>query len=239
MNPILQPSQILRYGNHADQFIELLNSAANTVSGTVVLIHGGYWRQRITAEVMHPIARQLVGSGWNVANLEYRRGPGHRWPIPVEDAAQALDLLRTHFHDPSGPLILLGHSVGGQLALLNSTSADAVVTLAPVTDVDRVYQEDLGEAAATEYFGITPAQNPELYTQASPIRQPALRVPLLIVHGSDDDRLPLEHSREYIRTMNTPSGIETAFFEELDHFKIIDPTECHWPRVLTWLDLQR
>lgn len=235
----MQPSQNLSYGEHADQRIEFYAANSHHAAGTVVLVHGGYWRQRITAEVMRPMAQALVSAGWNVANIEYRRGPEHPWPLPTQDVAQAIKLLQTPQVGLHAPFILLGHSVGGQLVLLNSTSADAIVVLAPVTDIAKVHHDKLGDDAATEYFGLALEQTPEIYALASPLQQPRPRVPLLLIHGHNDDRVPLEHSRDYLKTMSDHSQVEAEFYQELDHFKVIDPTEAHWPRILHWLDSHR
>lgn len=226
--------QIHQYGDHPDQHVHLVHTSASPAKGTAILVHGGYWRQRITASVMDPMLRQLVSVGWNVANVEYRRGPTHPWPQPEQDVAAAIAYVRAQ--DLMGPTILIGHSVGGQLVLLNANATDAAVALAPVTDVARVYDEGLGDFAAQEYFGVAPQEDAQLYAAASPAARTCLSVPVLLVHGTDDLRVPVTHSEHYLATRLDTNNVDTHFAQGLDHFQVIDPSESHWLEVLAWID---
>ncbi|WP_422934858.1 alpha/beta hydrolase [Sinomonas sp. P47F7] len=76
------------YGPHPDQWGELfLPDGAGPAApprGTVVVIHGGYWRDAYTAELGVPESVDLAEHGLAAWNLEYRRagssggGPGSR-----------------------------------------------------------------------------------------------------------------------------------------------------------------
>lgn len=232
-----QGSQVLGYGGHPDQHLTLVHPAERTTRGTAVLVHGGYWRQRIGASVMQPLLEDLLHAGWSVANVEYRRGPEHAWPVPSEDVAAAIRLVRSTLRTQGrqDAVVLVGHSVGGQLALLNADLADAAVGLAPVTDAARVHEEELGDSAAIEYFGSSPAEAPIVYRQASPCAQPAPAVPMLLVHGHDDDRVPLEHTERYLRSLDGTAKPTAMFHPRLDHFEIIDPGQHHWAAVRDWM----
>lgn len=230
-------SQRLDYGRHEDQHATLSFTAADAAKGTAVLVHGGYWRERIDASVMSPMVQNLLDEGWNTANVEYRRGPAHAWPTPARDVNAAVQLIRSTVRKHgSGPLILIGHSVGGQLALLNADLSDAVVGLAPVTDVVRIHDENLGESAAAEYFGMSPGQAPEIYRDASAVRHPAPNMPVLLVHGENDDRVPISHSQAYVQALDPEPRIDTLFRPALDHFEMIDPAHHHWTAILNWMD---
>src|SRR5699024_7176423 len=163
----------LVYGPHPDQVINLYRNVHakgkdidNSNTYTIVLVHGGYWRERLTFELMLPLVPLWTREGANVANVEYRRGPAAPWPLPLQDVQEAMYTIREHV---PGNLIGVGHSVGGQLALLLNTGFDAVVALAPVTDVVKVYYAGLGEEAAAEYFQTSPGAQPGLFASASPI----------------------------------------------------------------------
>lgn len=233
-----QGSQILSYGSHPDQRITLVHPQDWSSRGTAVLIHGGYWRQRITAEVMQPMLEDLLQAGWSVANVEYRRGPEHAWPTPSRDVAAAIRLVRSTLRDKGRiqRIVLVGHSVGGQLALLNADLADAVVGLAPITDAARVFEEDLGDSAAIEYFRNSPVEIPDIYRQASPCAQLAPVVPMLLVHGRDDDRVPLEHTEQYIYSLCESAQYTKMIHPQLDHFEIIAPDQHHWDAVRAWMN---
>jgi len=216
------------YGSDPQQEVTLRPGGPR---GTIVLIHGGYWRARFTAELMLPLVAPLGDRGWAVANVEYRRvGTGGGWPATVEDAGAALDLVRA---TSPGPLVAIGHSVGGQLALLHAARVDAVVALAPVTDLVRGYAEGIGEDAVIDFMERTPDEDPAGYAAASPITS-APSCPVLVVHGADDTRVPIEHTRDYVAA----AGPIVTLHEHpaLSHLALIDPGAPHWAGVHDWLD---
>src|SRR5699024_10432095 len=199
----------------------------------IVLVHGGYWRERLTFELMLPLVPLWTREGANVANVEYRRGPAAPWPLPLQDVQEAMYTIREHV---PGKLIGVGHSVGGQLALLLNTGFDAVVALAPVTDVVKVYYAGLGEEAAAEYFQTSPGAQPGLFASASPINHSLGPTPVLMVHGENDERVPLCHSWDYARIQwSKKANIDMQLVGDLNHMGCIDPSHDIWKSVQTWL----
>ncbi|GAA1497455.1 alpha/beta hydrolase [Paeniglutamicibacter kerguelensis] len=234
----LNPESLF-YGTDEAQHLSL-SWPANVASprGVVALIHGGYWRSSLYASLMEPLAASLLENGWAVANIEYRRGASGPWPAPLEDCRQALSLVEAVVRERrlQGPAISIGHSVGGQLALLTAGLADAVVALAPVTDAERTYNEALGENAAREYFGTSPAETPGIYRQASAVRQLPIHTPTLLIHGANDSRVPIGHSRDYVHAAQAAgSPVFLREYKELSHLEDIDPLAAHWPDVLAWI----
>ncbi|WP_372698651.1 alpha/beta hydrolase family protein [Arthrobacter sp. JSM 101049] len=225
--------EILSYGAHPDQHV-VLDRAATPPRGTAVLVHGGYWRQAHTLELMEPLIGPLAAAGWNVANVEYRRGPGAPWPLPLDDVRAACAVVADRHLE--GPLVAVGHSVGGELALLAGAPLDAVVALAPVTDAARTHAESLGDGAAREYFGTSPAQDPARYASASPVVRVDAARPALVVHGADDSRVPVRHTLDYLVAAWDAGAPVTALLpDRLGHLEVIDPALPHWPAVLQWL----
>lgn len=229
---LVPPDNILRYGPHDDQRIEL-TSPSGPQRGTAVLIHGGYWRSRFTADLMHPLVRTLTARGWLVANVEYRRGSAG-WAATSEDLDLAMTSARAV--TPQARVAIIGHSVGGQLALLAGREADAVVALAPVTDVIRGYDEGIGDNAVAEFFRDPPEVRPDLYGEASPVVQVPPRGAVFVVHGRDDSRVPIAHSRDYVTAARAAGGdIDFLQPPRLSHLDAIDPRAPHWPQVHAWL----
>ncbi|WP_440709827.1 alpha/beta hydrolase family protein [Herbiconiux sp. YIM B11900] len=230
------PDRMLRYGSDDDQWIELTHPGGQA-RGTLVLIHGGYWRAPFTADLMRPLIPGFSARGWMVATIEYRRGRAG-WAATHDDLTAALAAVRSE--TPDARLAIVGHSVGGQLALLGGEEGDAVVALAPVTDIVRGYREGIGDGAVAEFFGADPDAIPETYADASPRAQLPPGGEVLIVHGSDDARVPVTHSRDYVEAAKA-AGADVRLMElpELSHLADIAPEAPHWPRVHEWLDQWR
>jgi len=135
-----------------------------------------------------------------VANIEYRRvGNGGGWPVTLEDvraAIQSAKAARPQW-STTGAVINVGHSAGGQLALLTADLVDAVVALAPVSDLSRVDAEELDDNAALGFMGGHFADMPDAYDAASPVRQLPIDRPLLIIHGDVDIRVPEVQSEDF------------------------------------------
>ena len=234
-----RPDGVVRYGEHPDQRVELHDPAPGAPPrGVALLVHGGYWRERFTASLMGALAADLAARGWAVANVEYRRGPG-TWPAADDDvrAAAAAVAASEWRRGWGGPVVGVGHSVGGQLVLLASEEFDSVVALAPVTDVARVWGEGLGDGAAEEYFGAGPDELPGVYADASPRWQIPPACPVLVVHGDADDRVPLAHSEAYAGAMGGRDGGRVGLLEApgLGHLGAIDPAGPHWEATVDWM----
>ncbi|WP_461473989.1 alpha/beta hydrolase [Microbacterium sp. HJ5] len=235
----MMPNGIVAYGGHPEQHFVLTPpaSSAPETLGTVALLHGGYWRAEFTRTLMDPLASDLAGRGWHVVNIEYRRvGAGGGWPAPLVDAVTACQHLADMVRDGRlpGPLVLVGHSVGGQLALLaaRSIGVDAVtgvVALAPVTDVVETLRAGLGDDAASPLLADLPGTREQAAVEASPLYSLPIGVPVVIVHGLDDRRVPHSHTDAFaaaaaaagdrVRVVSPPS---------LEHRSAIDPAGEHW-----------
>ena len=232
------PSQVLRYGADPQQVVEVWPAARGSdPRGTAVLVHGGYWRTPWAADLMHPLVPAFTERGWRVVVPEYRRiGSGGGWPATSDDVGAALAAVEEQ-DDGGGPLVLVGHSAGGHLALVHSGAAAAVVALAPVTDLVRGYAEGIGSGAVAELMGVSPAAGAADYELASPRLRPWPACPVLVVHGTDDARVPVEHSRDYAAAAGADGApVELVEPASLDHMALIDPAAPHWPGVHAWLD---
>jgi acetyl esterase/lipase len=126
-----------RYGNDESQYGELYLPVAGRRPGTVIVIHGGFWKAHYGADLGAPLAADLAARGWAAWNLEYRRvGNGGGWPNTLADVAAGIDLLADlagagstgvgsdGVGGSSGSaveldldrVVAIGHSAGGHLA---------------------------------------------------------------------------------------------------------------------------
>ena len=231
-------TDLVRYGAHADQVLEL-SAPAGPQRGVAVLVHGGYWRPAFTRELMAPMAADLLARGWAVVDLEYRRGRASGGLRATLDDARdgiAAAVSEVRARGWSGPVVGVGHSVGGQLVLLHPAGLDAVVALAPVTDLARTRAERLGDDAVRELVDEGPEEDPDLYAAASPVEHVPVGCPVLVVHGRGDDRVPLAHSQDFVaRARAAGDQVELRVLDGVDHRSLIDPGQPWWPGVVAWM----
>jgi acetyl esterase/lipase len=217
---------------------------AQALAPLIVLFHGGYWRPKFDRTHLRPMAHALAACGYVVAMPEYRRaGMATDWSGPFDDIAamcdQVTSLASEHGADPER-VTWAGHSAGGHLALWAAArpyfpagskwhgpcDARHVVSLAGVSSLRLCAEWNLDDGAARNLLGGGPDDVPGRYAVADPASLTPPSVPVTIVHGTADDRVPVGMSRA--------TGI--GHLIELNgagHFDLIDPHSRYWPRVLT------
>ena len=236
------PDLVARYGAARDHLVDLHLPPAPPdakPAPLVVLLHGGFWRQEYDRTQIRPMAAGLANLGFAVASPEYRRvGGGGGWPATFDDVANALTtlpgLLRVVMPGrvDSADSVLVGHSAGGHLAMWAAAGAAGwmrrVVALAPVADLAEAYRRHLGDDAVADLLGGTPDQVPERYRLADAAGTPGGRLPVVVVHGSADEQVPVEMSRAL-------PGVELVELPGVEHFGLIDPLSAAWPSVVAAL----
>ena len=204
----------------------------------MIFIHGGFWRAAFDRSHAGPLAADLAARGHPVATVEFRRvgQAGGGWPGTFDDVAAAVVAAATEL--PDGPPILAGHSAGGQLALWYAGRAPervrAVLALAPVADLTAGYRLGLGDGAVGALLGGSPEEVPDRYAATDPARQVPLPVPAVLVHGTEDDRVPVTVSRGYAAVAGP--AVRLVELPGVEHFGLIDPLSSAWPEVLRALD---
>lgn len=223
------------YGPHPDQFGELyLPTGPPVERGTVVVIHGGFWRARYDCALGRPLAADLVRRGYRVWNIEYRRvGAGGGWPQTLDDVSAAIDHLAALDVDTSA-VVAIGHSAGGQLAVWAAgRSAPAVpvtgvISQAGVLDLATAARRSVGHTAVPDLLGGLPDEFPERYRAADPIQRAPLPAPVLCLHSAADDEVPLAQSQAYVAAA-TAVGADARLIESGgDHYTLIDPASADW-----------
>jgi len=103
-----------------------------------------------------------------------------------------------------------------------------VVSLAGCNSLRLSAEWTLGAGAAINLMGGGPDEVPERYAVADPAALPPPPVPVTLVHGTEDDRVPLAMSQAFKvgRLIEIPGA---------GHFDLIDPQSLAWPRVLSAL----
>ena len=231
----------LHYGSDPQQFGDLRRPHDKKgLYPLVVFLHGGFWRARYDLAHAGHLCAALAAVGVATWNMEYRRvgNPGGGWPGTFEDinsgfrfvsqiaSRYALDLKR---------VLVMGHSAGGQLALAlaaHQNSVRHVISLAGVLDLRRAFELHLSHDAVVEFLGGTPDQVPEHYHEASPLDLSLPNVNQVLVHGDQDDTVPVSFSRLY-REAKLKRGEKVEFLElpKDGHYELIDPHSSAWTAI--------
>ena len=113
----------------------------------------------------------------------------------------------------------------------------AAVGQAPAADLMQVYERNLSKGVAQEFLGGTPKEFPDRYAAASPRALLPLGVPQLLVHGSEDDCVPVEMSRNYVAAARKASDkVDYVELPGAGHFEHLDPKGEAWKAVTNWLE---
>jgi acetyl esterase/lipase len=254
--PAPPPDTTLHYGelpeHVADVYVPDARDDKNTL---VIVVHGGFWRSQYDRAHVRPLSHALAVVGCTVASVEFRRTgqPGGGWPGTFDDVAAAIDVVPTLLSDVLGVdfprRVLLGHSAGGHLVTWAASrpslptaspwfrpdaGADHVVDLAGVCDLRRAHAMGLDDDATGTLMGGRPDDVPERYAVADPaVLLPA--APVVVVHGTEDDRVPVAVSQSYAEAMAAAGAADRVRLIELagvEHFGLIDPLSAAWPAVL-------
>lgn len=249
MSSSYQPKRF-HYGEHRSQFAELWVPEPITHLPVAIIIHGGFWREKYGAELGTPLARDLYERGYVVWNLEYRRtcGGGGGWPETFLDIAAGIDALDAAL--PSAgmqkrPKIAIGHSAGGHLALwaagrhrlpaqapgvlpAGEHCLDAVISQAGVLDLGLADGLGLSDGATQILLGSTKDEAPERWSWADPTTQIPLGIPVVMLHGTEDEDVPVELGREFAhQAMPVDERVDYIEFEG-DHYGLITVGDMAW-----------
>jgi len=106
----------LPYGAHPRHRIDLF-SAGSGARGTLMFIHGGYWRS-LDKAMFSWLAASWAAAGVNVAMPAYRLAPEARIDDIVDDIIECTNWLAANgarYGVPCERLVVSGHSAGGHL----------------------------------------------------------------------------------------------------------------------------
>lgn len=199
----------------------------------VVLVHG--WTGN--SGTMMFVAEPLLAAGYPVFSVDVRRhGRSDDAPFVTirhfrDDLKHALELTRAR--RPDAPIAVVGHSLGGSAALLAAAAGapvDAVALVAAPADLfevtagmftdrglpgnlmTRVLRPFWQRRAGEPFAGLDPAA-----------RTAELKIPILVVQGELDARVPAEHARRIAKNAAT----DVLWIEEAAHKDILDRPELH------------
>jgi acetyl esterase/lipase len=183
---------------------------------SVVVVHGGGFV--IGHRRMKPvrlIATRLCRAGFAVCTVDYRlllRGGG--LDVQVEDVTAAATFWRSEcarFGCDPARISMLGFSAGASLMLLHTAASELpyhrLVSVYGATDFHRMS----GRGAELALRMILGTSDRRVWEQKSPSSHAVASSPLLIIHGTHDELVPVSHAtrlHESRRERGLPSEIE-------------------------------
>lgn len=166
------------------------DSKTNPAKGTVVFFHGN--AENLTTHFL--ALSWLPAEGYNYIIWDYPGyGVSEGEPSPENNAIAAIEVLNwIHVHKDSNPLIIYGHSLGGNVALKAALEVkDKIPLKAVIIDASFISFRSMAKQKASESWFLWPFQPiawlimsdqfaPEKINELAP-------VPLLIIHGQKDN----------------------------------------------------
>jgi len=229
--PPAPPATRIAYSRGEFQVGDLRVPSGRGPHPVAIVIHGGYWRARYDLKEVEHLCEAVTRRGLATWSLEYRRigNPGGGWPGTLDDVrtgAAHLEKIATERSLDLKRVVAMGHSAGGHLVLWlakqNAIALRGIVALAPVADLRRAWELKLSDTVVADLLG----------GSASPIELVPLGVAQRVLHGTNDDVVPLEISRRYVAAAKK-SGDDSKLIEVAGagHFELIDPRSSAWPVV--------
>lgn len=215
----------LAYGEDPLQYALLWNPILTenmTPKALIVFIHGGCWQNAYDIEHSYALSTALSQEGYAVLSLEYRRtgDAGGGWPGTFDDIRAAFAFTKQLQSSDLNPLpvIALGHSAGGHLALLagaQDPSLKGVVGLAAITNIIRYAQGGNScETAVQEFMGGEFASKTAQYHAANPAEMKPHTNTFLLQGSADAIVSPAQ--------ANIPGAL-TITLEGAGHFDWVHP----------------
>jgi len=215
----------LAYGDDPLQYALLWNpilAVDSAPKALIVFIHGGCWLNAYDIEHSYALSTALSQEGYAVLSIEYRRtgDAGGGWPGTFDDIRAAFDFTKQLQSTDANPLpvIALGHSAGGHLALLagaQDASLKGVIGLAAITDIiDYAQGKNSCETATPAFMGGDFVSRAAQYHAANPAEMKP-HINTFLLQGSADAIVSPSQA-------NIPGAL-TISLEGAGHFDWVHP----------------
>lgn len=150
-----------------------------TSNPVLIFVHGGYWEQG-KKETYGFLGRNFAKKGIVTVIIDYTLSPKANYDDMAKEVAQAVSWTKTHISKYKGDetsIFLTGHSAGGHLVALVSTSPEYIedkkairgVILNDAAGLDMYNYLQKYPPTETHHYKTTWTENPENWKAASPI----------------------------------------------------------------------
>jgi len=205
----------VRFGGYG--LAGVLHSPNEKTSACIITCHGLYSSK--DSEKYVSIGHKFCGEGLAVLRFDFR-GCGESGGLfeetslagRIEDLKSALDFVEEQGYESIG---VMGSSLGGTVAVLTAVKdkrVKALVAWATPCYLDELFREGLLEGFEKL------KQDVSKYDVIKAVKE--VHCPILIVHGSLDQQVPLSHAKVLYENANQPNDIQ--IIESADH-RLTDP----------------
>ena len=258
-----QPSTTIRYGEDQMQLVDLWLPDGKGPHPTVIMVHGGCWQTEIAdRRIMNWIAEDLRRRGIAVWNIDYRGvdREGGGYPGTFQDVAAAADALRAHAPAHKldiSPLVAIGHSAGGHLALwlaarrsakaaadnpliprgspllaADPIRIDTAISLGGLQDLELAATPP-GSGCGTEVIeklvGPPTLSVRNVYADTSVPRLLPLGVRQVLINGMQDRIIPTHYATDYeAKAKAAGERVKVRMIDRTGHVELIAPETEAW-----------
>ena len=213
----------------------------------IIIIHGGGWRSG-NRRAHYPLAQRLADLGYVCFTPEYSLSTEALYPASVYDIKSVIRWVRKNaakYNIDTEKIVVAGHSAGGELAAMmgatnNNPSFEGTgcnlnfkSNVNAVIDLDGLLafiHTESGEgddskriSAATNWFGFSKTQNPELWKQGSPLTHIGPHTPPTLFINSNVARMHAGRE-DYIKILNRFNiYTEVKSFDAPHSFVLFEP----------------
>jgi dipeptidyl aminopeptidase/acylaminoacyl peptidase len=108
----------------------------------------------------------------------------------------------------------------------------SAISLAGVFDLRTAWNQRLGNGVVASLMGGTPEQYPERFDAGSPIELLPSGSRQVLIHGTDDDIVPVSQSAKFVERAEQLGDRPTLVkLKGVGHFELIDPESDAWSTV--------
>ncbi|WP_019028064.1 alpha/beta hydrolase family protein [Colwellia piezophila] len=197
--------EVLIKSNDLNVFGVLYDESTNEVKKrpALIFLHGWAPQNVRAGERGTYTAKKFSKSGYVTLAVTMRGWPDTGgddlcgWKQP-QDISLVVDWLKKQANVDPNRIGIVGHSQGGQVALLTSAlnkSIKSVVAYYPVTDISLWSKKtDLPKEAVDSYINGVCAYKASQEDRSPVFKAERINANVLLMHGEDDQRVPIEHS---------------------------------------------
>jgi arylformamidase len=213
----------LEYGPDPRHRIDFFPAAA--ARGTLVFIHGGYWRS-LDKRMFSCVAPAWVAAGMNVALFNYRLAPAVRIEDIVDDAIAATNWLMASPLPGTGAdrVAISGHSAGGHLTAALFATDPSRFTFDTARIAGGIPISAISEFEPIRIFSF----NTDFKLDEAAVRRldltrkrPTIAAPLVIAAGAAESSEFQRQSR-ILHEAWAPQSRALLLLPGLNHFSIVD-----------------